>query len=258
MYDDNALVVANFDTFIDTMVGLDADYHIAVVVEDDGCVLGSDAYIDSSFSESDAQRTFETMADINLTLGSYGANTERGFSLAEAGLKSSNIGPGGCNDGLYRDDAFLSLVHVSDEPEQSINPYSYYVSLFQSMKGDPDDVVINSVAGDYPSGCGTAMAGDGYYQATVATGGLLLSICATDWGAHLERLPEGSVSIKDSFELTQQPVPQTITVEIDGIKINSGWEYDPGINSVVFERDHIPAGGSEIEVAYHLMPDCEG
>ena len=30
-------------------------------------------------------------ADIDITLGSYGSNTERGFSLAEAGLASSNV-----------------------------------------------------------------------------------------------------------------------------------------------------------------------
>ena len=257
MYDDNALVVANFGTFINTMAGLDADYHVAVVVEDDGCVLGSDPYIDNTFSSSNAESTFETQADIYITLGHYGSNTERGFSLAEAGLKSANIGSGGCNEGMYREDAFLSLVHVSDEPEQSVNPYTYYVSLFQSMKSDPDDVVINAVAGDYPGGCGSASPGTGYYEGTVATGGLFLSICATDWGSHLESLAEGSVSINDSFELTQLPVPETIEVTVDGIRTTTGWEYDATINSIVFERDHIPAGGSTIEVEYHLMPDCE-
>ena len=165
---------------------MDVDYHVAVAVEDDGCVLGSDAYIDNTFSLSDAESTFETQADIYLTLGTYGANTERGFSLAEAASRRPTSDSGGCNDGLYREEAALAIVHVSDEPEQSVNPYTYYVSLFQGMKADPDDVVIHAVAGDYPGGCGSAQAGTGYYEATVATGGLFLSICATDWGSHLE------------------------------------------------------------------------
>ena len=105
MSDDNALVVANFSSFIDALVELDSDYHVAVAVEDDGCVLGSDAYIDNTFSLSDAESTFETQADIYLTLGSYGADTERGFSLAEAALKADNIGSGGCNEGFYREGA---------------------------------------------------------------------------------------------------------------------------------------------------------
>jgi hypothetical protein len=258
MNDDNALVVANFGTFIDTLIEVDADYHVAVAVEDDGCILGSDAYIDNTFSPSDAQSTFETQADIYLTLGTYGANTERGFSLAEAALKPGNTGPGGCNEGFYREDADLALVHVSDEAEQSINPYTYYVSQFQALKADPEDVVINAVAGDYPSGCGSASAGTGYYEATVATGGLFLSICATDWGSHLEQLAYTSGEPHDSIELTQLPVPETIEVQVDGIQTTTGWQYDASINAIVFERDHIPPVGATIEVEYSLMPDCEG
>jgi hypothetical protein len=257
MTDDNALVVGNFDAFIDTLSEVNADYHIAVAVEDDGCILGSDAYIDNTFSPSDAQSTFETMADIYLTLGSYGANTERGFSLAEAALSPTNTGSGGCNEGFYREDAALSLVHISDEPEQSINPYTYYVSLFQSLKDDPDDVVINAVAGDYPGGCGSASAGTGYYEATVATGGLFLSICATDWGSHLEQLAYTSAPPRSSFELSQLPVPETIEIQIDGIRTTTGWEYDAATNAIVFEPDHLPSGGSMIEVAYAMLPDCE-
>jgi hypothetical protein len=258
MTDDLAIVAANFETFVDTITGLEADYHVAVGVEDDGCVLGSDPYIDDGFSASDAQDTFTTMADINFTLGAYGSNTERGYMLAEATLSSSNTGTGGCNEGFLRDDAFLSIIHVSDEPEQSVNSWSYYVSLFQSLKADPDDVVINAVAGDYPSGCGSATAGTGYYEGTVATGGLFLSICATDWASHLEELATESVSINDSFELTQVPVPQTIELSIDGIAVTTGWEFDASINSVVFETDYIPAGGATVEIYYMLMPDCEG
>lgn len=254
MSDNNAQVVANFDTFLTTLVGLDADYHVAVVVEDSGCVIGT-PYIDQTFSASAAFSAFETMAAVG---GSSGYPfTEAGFTIAETALQSSLISPGGCNYGLYREDATLSLVHVSDEPEQSLNPWGFYVALFQSMKADPDDVIINAVAGDYPGGCSGADAGTGYYEATVATGGLFLSICATDWGSHLESLAEGSITIKKSFVLSQLPVPETIVVMVDGYETTTGWEYDQVNQAVVFERDHIPAGGSTIEIEYHVMPDCE-
>jgi hypothetical protein len=220
--------------------------------------VGPDPYIDATFSESAAVDAFRTMADVDFSLSSYGANTERGFMQAEAALSTKNIGLGGCNDEFYRDDAFLSIVHVSDEPEQSVSSWSYYVALFQSLKSDPEDVKINAVAGDYPSGCGSASAGTGYYEATVATGGLFLSICSDDWASSLEDLATESVSINDSFELTQQPVPQTIEVKIDGVRINVGWEYEISSNSVVFQTDFIPAGGSAIEIFYQRMPDCEG
>jgi len=227
-------------------------------VQDSGCILGSDVFIDGSFSSSDAQSAFSAMADIDINNSSYGSNTERGYMLAEAALSTNNIGIGGCNEGFYRDDAYLSFVFTSDEPDQSTNSWSHYVQLFQSMKNDPEDVVINSVAGDYPSGCGSNQAGVGYFEGTVATGGLFLSICSTDWAQHLEDLAQRSVSIHDSFELTQLPVQQTIEVSLDGINVTTGWDYDASLNSIVFETDHIPAGGSTIDVFYALMPPCEG
>lgn len=258
MYDNNENVINNFDVFVATLASLDADYHAAVVVGDDGCVAGPDPYIDGTFTESAAVDAFRTMADQDLSLKPYGSNTERGFMIAEAALASKNIGAGGCNSEFYRSDAFLSIVHVSDEPEQSVNSWSYYVSLFQSLKADPEDMIINAVAGDYPSGCGSASPGTGYYEGTVATGGLFLSICATDWAKNLEDLATESVAINDSFELTRQPVPQTIEVKLDGIRVNVGWEYDISSNSVVFDNDFIPAGGSTVEIYYDVLPNCEG
>lgn len=258
MSDNIENVAANFDVFVGTLASLDADYHATVIVADDGCAVGPDPYIDGTFSESAAVGAFRVMADPDFSLAGYGSNTERGYMQAEAALSSRNISAGGCNDEFYREDAFLSIVHVSDEPEQSVNSWSYYVSLFQSLKADPEDVRINAVAGDYPSGCGSASAGTGYYEGTVATGGLFLSICATDWAKNLEDLATESVAINDSFELTQQPVPQTIEVKIDGVRVNVGWEYDISSNSVVFDNDFIPAGGSTIEVFYERLPDCEG
>ena len=255
---ENESVIANFDVFVETLTSLDADFHTAVVVGDDGCVAGSDPLVDNSFSASKAKEIFGTMADLDFSLKPYGSNTERGFMIAEAALSSRNTGAGGCNSELYREDAFLSLVHVSDEPEQSVNSWSYYVALFQSLKSNPDDVLINAVAGDYPSGCSGASPGTGYYEGTVATGGLFLSICSSDWAKSLEDLATESVAINDSFELTRLPVPQTIEVKLDGIRLSVGWEYDISSNAVVFDRDFIPAGGSVIEIYYQVLPDCEG
>ena len=252
MYDDIENVQNNFDTFVDTMDALDADYHVAATVEDSGCINGSDLYIDSSFDPADAKATITAMINLG---GSYGSNTERGFMLLESCL--ANTGSGDCNDGLIRDDATLNLVGVSDEPEQSVNNYTYYISLFQSLKDDPDDVIMHAIGGDYPSGCGSASAYTGFYEATVATGGLFLSICATDWGSHLEALAEGSTADLSSFALSQYPVPSTIAIEVDGVTTTLGWTYNPSTNSIDFDSDYVPEGGSTIVINYALFGDCD-
>jgi hypothetical protein len=253
MDDDIAAVQSNFGVFTTTMASLDADFHVAASVEDNGCINGSDLYIDNTFSASDASDTITTMINYGL---SYGSNTERAFMMLESTLAEA-VDSGGCNDGLLRDDATLNLVGVSDEPEQSVNNYSYYVSLFQSLKSDPDDVIFHAIGGDYPSGCGSASAYTGFYEATVATGGLFLSICATDWGSHLEALAEGSTADLSSFELTDWPVSETISVRIDGITTTVGWEYNATDNAIDFDSDYVPEGGSTIEIEYALYGDCD-
>lgn len=251
---ENSAVISNFTTFLNTLSSVDADYHVTVSVDDSGCVRGSDVFIDGSFSASEAVDAFDVMANI---YGSYGSLTEKGLALAEATLSTSNVGSGGCNEGFYRQEAFLSIVGISDEPDQSANTYSFYVQLFQDMKDSPDEFVYNAVAGDYPSGCGSASAGTGYYESTVATGGLFLSICAKDWASHLEVLAVSSVAQKSSFELSQAPVPETVEVSIDGVNLSSGWNYNDLDQTVDFETEHIPTGGSTIEIEYQLQPPCD-
>jgi hypothetical protein len=252
--DDNIINVQNnFDIFITAMVDLDADYHVAATVEDNGCINGSDIWIDNTFTASDAQDTIT--AQINLGM-SYGSNTERAFMMLESTLAEAVVS-GGCNDGLIREDARLNLVGVSDEPEQSVNNYADYVSLFQSLKNDPDDVVMHAIGGDYPNGCASADAYTGFYEATVATGGLFLSICATDFGSHLEALAEGSTADLSSFELTEWPVPSTVIVKLDGVTTTVGWDYNPTDNAIDFDSDYVPEGGSAIEIEYALYGDCD-
>ena len=253
MDDDIINVQNNFGSFVTTLASMDADYHVIATVEDNGRVNGPDLFIDNSFSASQAQATITAMINLGLT---YGSNTERPFMLFESFLAESR--PGGFNEGAIRDDAKLALVGVSDEPEQSVSNYTYYVSAFQSLKANPDDVVFHGIGGDWPSGCGSASAFTGFYEATVATGGLFLSICATDWGAHLEALAEGSAADLTSFPLTEYPVPSTIEVRVDGISTSLGWNYNASLNAIDFEDDYVPEGGSTIEVSYALYGDCEG
>jgi hypothetical protein len=250
MADDIARVQSNFDVFIGTLTAMDADYHVSVVTDDDGCVNGSQPYIDNTMSSADQTALFDTM----LNDYAYGAYTEMGFTLLEAATTSSALS--GCNEDMLRDDATLAMVGVTDEVEQSANPWSYYVSLFQGLKSDPDDVVIHAIAGDYPSGCGGNEPGEGWYQASVATGGLFLSICATDWASHLEALAEGSAADLTSFALTQNPVPDSIVVTVDGITQTSGWTYDGSSNVVKFDELSVPEGGATIQIDYALYGDC--
>jgi hypothetical protein len=95
------------------------------------------------------------------------------------------------------------------------------------------------------------------YEATVATDGVFQSICATDWGAHLEALAENSAANLSAFGLSEWPVEETIVVSIDTVQTVAGWQYESSTNAVVFDNDHIPEGGAVVEIAYALQGDCD-
>jgi hypothetical protein len=117
---------------------------------------------------------------------------------------------------------------------------------------------MHAIGGDYPTGCGGNEPYTGFYEATLATGGTFLSICAADFGSNMEVLAENSAADLTSFELTDTPVEDSIEVKVDGIAVVTGWSYNYATNSVDFADGYVPEGGSTIEVDYALMGDCEG
>ena len=235
-------VYSNFTTYTSTLDSLNADYRIGIIVQDSGEIFGSVPYIDSENAD-DAPEIAEVMLS-----GTEGGYTEMGFTLLANGIAQSD---------WLREDAKLNLIGISDEPEQSANTYSAYVSQFQGLKDDPDDVVIHAIGGDYPGGCATADPYTGMYEATVATDGVFQSICATDWGAHLQALAENSTANLRSFSLSEWPVEETIVVSIDAVQTVAGWQYESSNNAVVFDNDHIPEGGAVVEIDYAIQGDCD-
>jgi hypothetical protein len=253
MAEEQASLTANFNAFIDTLVELDGDYQLGVITTDNPDFRGD---IITSVTPDPADE-FTTQA----LAGTSGSGDEKGLEMAWQSTQSgADAGPGG---EFLRDGAMLAIVILTDEPDSSSSSGrspADYVDYWVGIKDDDADLVrVHAIAGEVPTpSCGTASAGTGYDEAVALSGGEFVSICATDWGASLEAVALGSVTINDSFALTQLPVPQTIEVAVDGISSSVGWEYDAGTNSVVFESDFIPPGGSTVEIQYELMPDCEG
>lgn len=228
------------------------DYRIAMVADDTGCILSSDLYIDPTFTAE------EVLSAVGAMLGdavdSY-LDGERAFTLLTDAYEESQ--PGGCNAGLVRSGSRLHLVGVSDEPEQSAHDYSYYVSYFESEHGTPDLVWFDAIGGDYPTGCGSASAYVGLYEATVATGGTFLSIC-DDEDANYEQLADGIVAAPWAAvgKLSEKPIVESLGVRFDGVNQAAGWAYDEDDNRVVFTTSGAPDPGVVVEISYAVNKGC--
>ncbi len=171
----------------------------------------------------------------------------------------------GWNEGFLRQDAYLALIFISDEEDQSTNTVDFYVNYFLAIKGFRNTNLFSAsaIVGDAPSGCGGFQADPGLRYIDVAnrTGGIFESICTSDWSSSLQNLGLSVFGYKSRFFLGNQPVAGTVEVEIDGVVINgtapSGqvrWSYDPTTNSVNFAPLAIPEPGSQIVVRYR--PEC--
>ena len=253
MDDDIYNLKATFSTFVDELNTNGQDFHISAIVNDNGCVNGSVTHIDNTFSSSDASSAFDDM----IVSSTYASNAERPFMLMESFLNESVDSAGvplssGCNFGAVRENAKLALLGVTDEPDQSVQPYTHYVSEFQSLKSNPDNVTFHSLGGLCNNGGNT-----GVENAAVDTGGAIYDICTvvdaasattfwTDFATEILTFDSNGI-----FESNPEAASATdFTVTVNGQIQNAGWTFDNATNSIVFYGNYNPPDSSVIEVTY--------
>ncbi len=238
---------AAFGSFYETLLETNIDFQLAVTQADDGCINGSRVWIDNSFTSSEAEATLETMFNWG---GSAASNTERAFMLLEAAL--AETGSGGCNEGLVREEANLHLMGISDEPEQSVNSWPYYLKLFQDYDSN---VTMHAIGGPVPDGCTSATGYTNIDEAVSATGGMFMSICEKDWSDGLDELALYHLNSLGSFRLADPAVEDTISVRIDAIS-TTAFRYESAWQAVVLDDSITLLGGEEVEIRYAVQPSC--
>ncbi len=235
---------------VEQLAAAQGDVRAAAFVSDDGCVAGATPWLDADTPVSAAEPALADMLD-----GTWGRHTEAAFSLMEAALEQT--APGGCNEALRRPDASLHLVAISDEPEQSVYDHTHYLPRFEAWAPTPGDLVVHGMGGPPPAGCGLALAYDGVYPATVATGGTFTSLCTVDWAATLAQLVDASEALPEAFALSRPPVSSTLRVKVDGVSARSGWSWDAADGAVAFDPAAAPGPGAVVQVTYAVEPTCE-
>lgn len=247
MDDDQRSLADNFGTFISELSSYTTGWQVMVVNAYNGC--NNSGILDGH--TTNYQRIFQDAVKQG-SQTEWESNGESGLLVATAGMSVTDSGE--CNYGFLRPDALLHIIIVTDEVDQGPDGWSSYVGRIQAKKGDVDLTKISAIAGDYPSGCGSAEPGRGVYEAVMATHGVFLSICS-DWGANVEDLANASVP-QTTFTLSHSPEPSTITVEVNGVNRGGGWHYEAAQNAVIFDTDY-PEGGSLVEISYKYAPVCD-
>ncbi len=256
MGDEQTSLASNFSSFIQIVEAVNLDYQIGVVstdVADNGNLWGSTPIVTPS--TPDPAGTFSS----NVTIGTSGSASEKAFHCGWLAVDPS----ANRNPGFMRPEAGLRIIFVSDEAEQSSGmsfPSTIaYVQAFQSLKVNPDMVILSDITGGL-AGCsgagGSAGAGADFVTASTMTGGISASICDPNWVATLSALAWLAQSYADTFELSKTPVEDTIEVRLNGATIFVGWTYDPSLNAIIFDADAIPDNGDLIEIEYTVLGNC--
>lgn len=207
-------------------------------------------------------------------LGTNGSGFEHGLKGAEMGIAKSLSG---ANSPLIRTDAFLAVIVVSDEEDDGIglgmaneNGTNYVAQGLTSFRYTDDDFVnyLSSVKGagkfSVSAITGTRNAngslcsadhsqpdeeGTQYIKAAQKTGGIVQSICETNWSSSLAQIGNDVASQMSQVVLKSIPDPATIKVKVNGA-VTVKWSYVSGSNAVKFNTGYVPAAGSSIEISY--------
>ena len=283
-------VADNFDSFLTYLEEAQVEYHIGVVtttvevpepqpeyncpasvvnqIPEGGHLVGGGWITNDT---SDKEDLFNTMVEV----GVCGNGAEMGLESALLALSppisvEENLG-------FLRDDAYLSMIFVSDEEDGSPLPVNDYINKYREVKGQRDRDVFNAsalVVLDEQE-CAAEVAtgsslGSRYVDVAEQNDGVQASICADDFAGILTEISLRSSRLLDTFTLTMLPAVNTLevyvqpegsteedTADIEPIPCDSGqWSYtttgegDDLKGVIVFEREFMPAAQSKIVVRY--------
>lgn len=174
-----------------------------------------------------------------------------------------------------RPDAFLAVIVISDEEDQSlkqdgtpyadINDYTQsFISFLDGYTGATAGDRKYSVSGivlDDPANCQygahpQATQGLKYVSIANATRGTIGNICATDFSNHLNNISQKIITLATRFKISREPKLEGMSVSVNGQKISkddtNGWSYfaENGNHYVEFNGTSVPLEDSIIDVFF--------
>jgi hypothetical protein len=212
-------------------------------------------------------------------VGISGSGFEHGLTAAKMAITKSINGK---NEGLIRPDAFLAVIVVSDEEDDGIglgmtdtySGYNYTQMGMTSYRYTSDDMIRDTLAvkgaGRFSVSTitGTRLAngsmcssphsqrpeeGTQYISAARKTGGIIQSICDTNWSASLSSIGQDIAAQSSQIVLSRVPYVSSIKVTVNGT-LSLNWTFNAGNNAIKFDTGTMPPAGASILIQYYAAP----
>ncbi len=262
------LLKEQIDHFMDALIDGGYDFQISVLSTDmtasdqKGKFIGTPHVLDSSIE------TVKEQIRERILLGENGDDTEKGLEALNTALSDDLLHNE--NSGFLRDNAFLTVIFISNEDDQSKISSSLVIDRLNELKPpfpDGSQSWTSHFIGilDLNASCSSNVFGykdPGYkYMEIVQAGqGINQDICSADFTQALTNMRIRIVKILAQFQLKHNPNLNYLIVLVDGKPIpqdsQNGWSYLPETKTIRFNGDSIPPPKSLIQIKYE--PNVKG
>jgi len=256
MVQEHQMLADGMHRFVAALNHQNINWHAGIVttdvLDDDAGVLQGTPWVVTSSSEH-AVDELQDAAHVGL----LGHQPEAGLAAAIIALSPelSEI-----NRGFRRDDAALHIVVFSDSDDNSeavlgTNATERFLEFLEEQTAiTGQSTSFSAVVGPSPHGCvgqgGTALPGTTYIDVVDQSGGTQGNICNADFESVMTVLANQSVEWKTLFPLQAEPSEETIRVQVNEQRIDSGWTLQ--LNPPAIEFDAPPDPDAEILVRYEV------
>ena len=251
MADEQASLGANFDSFITQFINKNVDFKMGITTTDTSSsskkgamVVGSDTKLTSAAAAANPNKF---MSDFNrlVNVGIGGSGNEKGLEAAQGFMDKHAVG----TNPFIRPEAYLAIVILSDEEDQSPRSVAAYTDYLKTFKVNAGLVKVYSIVNVNNVYTGGNTIGHlRYKQATEQTSGVVADIM-DDYANVLLAMGDSIINLLDSFALASTPVNGTLKVFVNGVE-TSGYTFDSASRSIKFDAGNLPPVGAQVRVEY--------
>jgi hypothetical protein len=249
MADEQQALGTNFSAFIDEFITKDVDFKMGITTTDASSstlkgkmVTGSDTKLTSAKAQANEVQFKSDFRNL-VKVGTSGSGNEKGLEASEGFMQKYAAS-------FLRPDAYLAVVVLSDEEDQSAKTIQYYTDYLKSFKNEAGLVKVYSIVdvNKTNSGSGISTGGDRYIAASNNTAGVYSDI-RSDFHNSLSAMGDQIINLLDSFALSSDPVAGSLKVYVNG-SLSNDYTFDAVSRSIKFDSNHLPPVGAEVKVTY--------
>ncbi len=246
MSDEQKALAYNFDIFIHEFLTKKIDFQMFVTTTDatsrkNGRMIGAPGLLTAEAAKKNEKKFMSDFSKL-IKVGTRGSGREKGLQTSESFLSRYS-------KAHFRKDAYLIVVYVSDEQDQSSKNVDDYINSVQAHKENSGLVKMYSIVTKTKTGRSWETIGSRYIEASEKTGGTSAHI-KKDFYTILRDMGGKIVDLTDSFALSGIPYNNAIKVHVNGKEILEGWVFDNTSRTLKFNKDKVPSEGAKILVSY--------